>query len=165
MDYNLADSFAHGISQARILEQLPVPSLGLIHRKVLNSLTWDIFFVVFFSLIDSNSLKLVFIAKTPYISWLLPYLFEAISLKECIPSSSTQFCPPNKTQFSTLRLFTLFSWNFRGWQSCGENLAFCKEKQINKWVTGTQPQPYTSSLAASVLQWPKWVVVKGTFCP
>ena len=88
MDYNLADSFAHGISQARILEQLPVPSLGLIHRKVLNSLTWDICFVVFFSLIDSNSLKLVFIAKTPYISWLLPYLFEAISLKECIPSSS-----------------------------------------------------------------------------
>ena len=68
-----------------------------IHRKALNSLTWD----VWFSLINSNlSNYLVLVAKNASISWLLPHLLGAVPqshLRGWLPGLSTQFCPPNKT--------------------------------------------------------------------
>ena len=69
-----------------------------IHRKVLNSLTWHIWF----SLINSNLLKfwpLGLCCKNFYISWVLLSLFRAVSELSEKPHSrlSPQFCPPNKT--------------------------------------------------------------------
>ena len=70
-----------------------------IHRKALNSLTWD----VWFSLVYSNLLMFRppgLFCKNFYISWLLPYLFRTVPksyLRVCILGLSPQFCPPNKT--------------------------------------------------------------------
>ena len=67
-----------------------------LHREVLNSLTWD----VWFSLINSNLLitwslfqKLLYILAPPY-------LLGAVSqsyLRCCVPALNPQFCLPNKT--------------------------------------------------------------------
>ena len=83
------------------------------HREVLNSLTWD----AWFSLINSNLLMFQLPGlcdKSPYRSWLLPYLLGAAHqshVRGCVLGLSPQFCLPNKTFFSTfrLRLFFFFS--------------------------------------------------------
>ena len=68
----------------------------LIHRKALNSLTWDIWF----SLINSTLLMFQLPGlywKNSYISWLPPCLFdEAVPghLRSCVPGLSSN-CPPN----------------------------------------------------------------------
>ena len=53
-----------------------------IHRKALDSLTWD----VWFSLINSNLLMFqlpgFFFCKNSFVSWLLPYLFRAVHLSD-----------------------------------------------------------------------------------
>ena len=70
-----------------------------IHRKALNSLTWD----VWFSLINSNLLMfwpLGLCCKNSHIPWLLPSLFRSVPqsyLRGCLPGLSPQFCPPNRT--------------------------------------------------------------------
>ena len=80
-----------------------------IHRKALNSLTWD----VWFSLINSNLLMfwlLVFVAKHP-ISWLLPYLFGTVPqsyLRGWLPGLSPQYVHWI-THNSQLRLCIFFS--------------------------------------------------------
>ena len=70
-----------------------------IHRKALNSLTWD----VWFSLINSNLLKFQvpgLCCKDSYMPWLLPYIFRAVPQsypRDCVLGLSPQFCLPNKT--------------------------------------------------------------------
>ena len=70
-----------------------------IHRKVLNSLTWDFWF----SLINSNLLMFWppgLCCKTSCTSWLLCYFLGAAPqscLRGCVLGLSPQFCPPNKT--------------------------------------------------------------------
>ena len=65
-----------------------------IYRKVLNSLTWDIWF----SLINSNRLMFQLSGlcfKNSYISWLLPCLFRAIPynyLRGCVLGLIPWFC-------------------------------------------------------------------------
>ena len=71
-----------------------------IHRKVLNSLTWD----VWFSLINSNLLmfwllgfcckKLLYIPAPPFPLWSSP---SGEWPRGCLPGSSPQFCLPDKT--------------------------------------------------------------------
>ena len=70
-----------------------------IHRKMLNSLTWDIWF----SWINCNLLMFLLpglCCKNSCISWLSPCLFTAASqsyLRCCVLGLSPQFCLPNKT--------------------------------------------------------------------
>ena len=81
-----------------------------IHRKTLNSWTWD----VWFSLINSNLLKFQvpgLCCKDSYMPWLLPYIFRAVPQsypRDCVLGLSPQFCPPNKTYFSPFRLCFFF---------------------------------------------------------
>ena len=82
------------------------------HRKVLNSLTWDLWI----SLSDSNFLMFCLsdlYCKNFCISWFPPCLFRAVSqscLRCCVPGLSPQFCLLNRTQFPTLRLCIFLSW-------------------------------------------------------
>ena len=85
-----------------------------IHRKALNSLTWD----VWFSLINSNLLifRLPGFCCKSYISWILPYLFRAASpseLSERLPAGlKSSASLRNKTQFSTFRWCFFFFFSF-----------------------------------------------------
>ena len=82
-----------------------------IYRKVLNSLTWDIWI----SLSDSNFLMFYLCGlycKNFYISWFPRCLFRAVSqsyLRCCVLCLSPQFCLLNRTQFPTFRLSIFFS--------------------------------------------------------
>ena len=95
---------------------------GLLHlpiyRKALNSLAWDIWF----SLISSNILMFWLLGpccKTSYIlAPPLPLWSSLSELSEMLcPGLKSQFCLPNKTQFSTFRLcfFVLFCFFFFSW--------------------------------------------------
>ena len=69
-----------------------------IHRKALNSLTWDIWFSLIRILWCSN--YLVSVAETPICPASPAYLFGAVPqsyLRCCALGLSPQFCPPNKT--------------------------------------------------------------------
>ena len=68
------------------------------HRKVLNSLTWN----VWFSSIHSNLLMfwLYLVFAYSYISWILTWLFRAVPYsyqRGCILGLSPQFCLLSKT--------------------------------------------------------------------
>ena len=82
------------------------------HRKVLNSLTGDLWI----SLSDSNFLMFCLsdlYCKNFCVSWFPPCLFRAVSqscLRCCVPGLSPQFCLLNRTQFPTLRLCLFLSW-------------------------------------------------------
>ena len=82
-----------------------------IHRKVLNSLTWDIWF----SFINSNLLFLlaVLCCKTPLYHDSSLESSEQSSqyyLRWCLLALKSSVCLPNKTQLSTSRLWIYFSW-------------------------------------------------------
>ena len=76
-----------------------------IHRKALNSLTWD----VWFSLINSNPIKMLK-KKNSYISQLYPYLFGAVPqsyLRCCLPGlkSSEYLLSKTNSQLSGCAFF------------------------------------------------------------
>ena len=87
---------SNDFSEPRLLHLLTL-------RKALHSLTWD----NWFSLFNSNLLMFCLpglCCKTPCLSWLLPYLFAAISQRYprgCVPGLTPQFYLPNKIEFST----------------------------------------------------------------
>ena len=70
-----------------------------IHRKALNSLTWEIWF----NFINSNLLMFQpsgFVAKSPIYPGSPHFLFRTVShhyLRCCVPGLTSQICPLNKT--------------------------------------------------------------------
>ena len=79
-----------------------------LHRKVLTSLTWDIWS----SFINNNLFVFQLCSlcyKNSCVSCLFPYLFGTVSqsnLRGYLPGSSPQFRLSNKIQFSTFRLYS-----------------------------------------------------------
>ena len=98
------------VVKVHIKEEISMRPESGIHRKVLNTLTWDVWFL----LIKSKHLMfwlLVFCLKT-HISWLIPYLYGAIPQsykKGCLPSLHPQkFCHIKHN--SQLLICAFFSW-------------------------------------------------------
>ena len=95
------ESMRHWPQRAEVHSSFSEPRLLhlSIYRKVLNSLTWDIWF----SLIRSNHLIFQLpglCCKNSCISWLLPCLFRAVpysSLRGYVLGLWPRFCPLNKT--------------------------------------------------------------------
>ena len=109
-----------------------------IHKKALNSLTWD----VCFSLTNSNlsTFWLLGFCWENYTSQLLSYLLGAVlqsslSLYAGVESLAS---PPNKTQFLSFRLCVFFSVDTTVYPALLQAPRIqCRWKQQNPWLLGS----------------------------